>query len=91
MTRTTIVLPPDIKRRAKAEAQRLRISFADFVRKAITEKLPGNRSDRLKRRRRDSVFRLLDHLPPVEGTTATDIAANHDDYLYRTKSEFQGR
>jgi hypothetical protein len=92
MTRTTIVLPPDIKRQAKAEAQRQKISFGEFVRKAIAEKLPGNpnASDRLKRRRRDPLFRLLERLSLAEGKTAKDVAANHDEYLYGAKSEFQG-
>jgi len=93
MTRTTIVLPPHIKRQAKAEAQRQKISFGEFVRKAIAEQLPGAHKggDRLKRRRQDPLFRLLDRLPLVEGETVTDIAANHDDYLYGKKSEFQGK
>jgi hypothetical protein len=93
MTRTTIVLPPEIKRQAKAEAQRLKISFADFVRHAIADKLPGGRkgSDRLKHRRQDPLFRLLDRLPPIEGTTATDLSADHDEYLYGAKSEFRGQ
>jgi len=93
MTRTTIVLPPEIKRQAKAEAQRMRISFADFVRQAIAEKLPGNHKggDRLKRRRQDPLFRLLDRLHIIKGKTATDVAANHDDYLYGGKSEFQSQ
>lgn len=78
------MLPEDVKRRATAEARKLNISFADFVRQAVTEKLPreGKSVDRLKRRRRDPLFRLLDHLALVKGDTATDIAARHDEYLY---------
>jgi hypothetical protein len=84
MTRTTIILSEEVKRRAMAQARELRISFADFVRQAISEKLPqpGQGVDRLKRRRADPLFRLLDRLPLVNGRTATDVAASHDDYLY---------
>jgi hypothetical protein len=67
-----------------AKARNLKISFAGFVRQAVIEKLPGegHNVDRLKRRRQDPVFRLLDHLKPVRGAAATDVAARHDDYLY---------
>jgi hypothetical protein len=83
MTRTTIMLPEEVKRRAMAEARKLKVSFADFVRQAVTEKLPreGKGVDRLKRRRRDPLFRLLDRLPLVKDA-ATDVAISHDDYLY---------
>ncbi len=84
MTRTSIMLPEDVKRRAMAEARKLKISFADFVRQAVTEKLPreGKGVDRLKQRRQDPLFRLLDHRTLVRSDAATDIAARHDDYLY---------
>ena len=84
MTRTTIMLPEDIKRRAIAEARKSNISFADFVRQAVVEKLPhqGKGVDRLKHRRQDPLFRLLDRLAPVKGNRATDVAARHDAYLY---------
>ncbi len=78
------MLPTDVKRRAMAEAQKRKISFADFVRQALTEKLPLGRKgvDRLKQRRRDPLFRLLDHLTMAAGDTPADLAARHDDYLY---------
>ena len=78
------MLSEEVKRRAMAEARKLKISFADFVRQAITEKLPhqGKGVDRLKRRRQDPLFRLCDRLPLVSGITATDVAGSHDDYLY---------
>ncbi|HRY50588.1 MAG TPA: CopG family transcriptional regulator [Candidatus Paceibacterota bacterium] len=84
MTRTSIMLSEEVKRRAMAEARKLKVSFADFVRQAIAEKLPhqGKGVDRLKRRRQDPLFRLCDRLPLVSGVTATDVAGNHDDYLY---------
>ena len=83
MTRTSIMMPEGPRERAMAEARKLRISFADFVRQAVTEKLPreGRGVDRLKRRRQDPLFRLLDRLTLVRGGTATDVAAHHDDYL----------
>ncbi len=78
------MLSEDVKRRAMAEARKLKVSFADFVRQAVTEKLPreGRGVDRLKRRRNDPLFRLLDRVPLVRGDTATNVAAHHDDYLY---------
>ena len=86
MTRTSIMLPEGVKRRAMAEVRKLRISFADFVRQAVTDKLPRERKsvDRIKRRRQDPLFRLLDHLRPVKGATVTSFAADHDDYLIRS-------
>ncbi len=78
------MLPEDVKQRAMIEARKLKISFADFVRQAVTEKLPQTRggADRLKQRRRDPLFRLLDRVAVLRGDTTTDIAARHDDYLY---------
>ena len=93
MLRTTIMLPAEVKQRATAEARRLKVSFAAFVRQAITEKLPsrGKGADRLKRRRQDPVFRLQDNLPAVRGATATDTSAAHDDYLYGPVSGAKNR
>jgi hypothetical protein len=87
------MLPEDLKRRTVSEARRQKVSFADFVRRAISEKLPGQGrgAEVLKRRRRDPLFRLLDRLPRVAGASATDVAATHDDYLYGAKSERAGR
>jgi len=78
------MLPDDTKRRAMAEARKLKISFADFVRRAVVEKLPrqGKAVDRLKQRRQDPLFRLLDRPTLVKGSEATDVAAHHDAYLY---------
>ena len=78
------MLPEDIKRRAMAEARKSKISFADFVRRAVVEKLPhqGKGVDRLKQRRQDPLFRLLDRLALVTGNRATNVAARHDAYLY---------
>jgi hypothetical protein len=89
MIRTTIMLSEDLKRRAMAEARKLKVSFADFVRQAVTERLPrqGKGVDRLKRRRQDTLFRLLDRLPLVKGDRATDVAGHHDDYLYGEQSD----
>ena len=89
MTRTTIMLPEDVKRRAMAEARKLNVSFADFVRQAVAGKLPpeGRAVDRLKRRRKDPLFRLLDRLPLARRDAATDVAARHDDYLYGEPSK----
>jgi hypothetical protein len=78
------MIPEEVKRRAMAEARKANVSFADFVRQAIVEKLPRSRRtlDPLKRRRADPLFRLLDQLPAVAAATPTDVAVRHDDYLY---------
>jgi hypothetical protein len=86
------MLPEEVKRKAIVEAQKLKISFADFVRQAIAEKLPhrGEGASRLRRRQRDPLFRLLDHQLPIKKGSAKDVAARHDDYLYGPESEFAG-
>jgi len=83
------MLSDEAKRKAMAQARTLGISFADFVRQAIAEKLPqpGRGMDRLKRRRKDPLFRLLDRLPAVSSATAADVATRHDDYLYGEKPQ----
>ncbi len=85
------MLSEEVKRRAVTEARRLKVSFADFVRQAIAEKLPRSaKGSRLKQRRQDPLFRLLDGLPLVKGAP-TDTVARHDDYLYADKSELGRR
>ena len=87
------MLPGEVKRRAVAEARRRNVSFANFVRQALADKLPdpGNGSNRLKRRRQDPLFRLFENLPSIKAATPTDTAVNHDDYLYGRKSDIDGR
>ena len=79
-----------VKRRAQTEARRLGVSFADYVRQTLADKLPqrGKSADQLKQRRNDPLFRLLDTLPPVKKRTPKNLSANHDDYLYGDQSEF---
>jgi hypothetical protein len=87
------MLSTDVKRRATAEARRRKVSFADFVRQAICDKLPqhSRSADRQKRRRQDPLFRLLDQSTPEQTTAATDVAANHDEYLYGGKPNVKRR
>jgi hypothetical protein len=82
------MLSEEIKRQAKAQAQKMNISFADFVRQAIADKLPqrGEGTLRLKQRRRDPVFRLLDEPSMLVKDSPTDTALRHDDYLYGAES-----
>lgn len=86
------MLSAEAKRRAMAEARRMKVSFADFVRQAIDEKLPRGRGkvDRLGQRRKDPLFRLLDRLPLLTECPTTDVAANHDDYLYGDRQPPRG-
>jgi hypothetical protein len=87
------MLPPGVKRRAISEARRLNVSFAEFVRQAINERLPGHGKGggHLRRRRQDPLFRLLDRLPALKSHPPGDLASNHDQYLYGNKSEFGGK
>jgi hypothetical protein len=75
-----------------AEARRLKVSFANFVRQAVADKLPEYRKDatKLRRRRADPLFRLLNAIPLLKDVPR-DVSENHDDYLYGKKSEFRKR
>ena len=88
MTRATIMLPKDIKTKATLEARKLIISFADFVRQAIADKLRHSHrmGNRIRNRRADPIFRLMDDPGMLIKASATDIAKNHDDYLYGDKA-----
>ena len=75
--RTTIVLPPTLKRRATARARAQKISFGEFVRRALETSLSGNKPRGL--RKLDS---FLDDHSVYLGDTPPDLSLNHDHYLY---------
>ncbi len=72
MHRTTIMLPPDLRRKADKEAKALGISLSELIRR----RLGGN--DEAEAALRPRFFTRQ----PWQGSGATDVAANHDDYLY---------
>ena len=76
MTRTTLLLPEDLRRLAFARAERLGISFGEFVRgalRAALEPVPykGPKTDSL----------LCDRAE-FRGSVPSDYSKRHDDYLY---------
>lgn len=75
MTRTTIMLPEDLKLTAQERARERGISFAEFVRETLEARL-GAPSEGPED---DPLFAE----PPVyDGPAPADLAAEHDRYLY---------
>ena len=75
--RTTVVLPPALKRQAIARARRDGISFAEFVRRSLERSLAAKPEKR--RRKRDPLF---EDVAVYDGPVPADISVNHDKYLY---------
>lgn len=81
MHRTTILLPEDLQRRASRLARREGVSLAELIRSALEERLAARASVA-----NDSLWKALEPMdfPP---DTPTDLAANHDEYLYELLEE----
>lgn len=77
MDRTTIMLPADLKARALRRARKLGVSLGQLIRDSLTSSLqtPDKSPDSLFAD--DAVY---------GDATASDVAKNHDDYLYGDKS-----
>ena len=75
MTRTTIMLPTELKTRAARRAKQMGVSLGELVRESLEVALSGNRP-------RGSSDPLFDDTAVFEGAGPRDLAANHDDYLY---------
>jgi hypothetical protein len=75
MQRTTVVLPPGLKKRAMTLARQRKISFAEFVRQAVEHSAPAPRK-RLKGK--DPYW---ENVPVYDGLPA-DLSVNHDKYLH---------
>lgn len=75
MTRTTVMLPEDLKLRAQERARERGIPFAELVREALEARLgtPAERRDD------DPLFA---EAPVYDGPAPADLAASHDRYLY---------
>ncbi len=76
LDRTTIVLPPSLKREAKALARELGISFAKLVRDALEEEIAR------RRRERKGYDPFFDNPAVYRGPVPGDLSRNHDRYLY---------
>ncbi|HEX4048060.1 MAG TPA: CopG family transcriptional regulator [Elusimicrobiota bacterium] len=71
--RTTIMLPPELKRRAAKRAKERGVSFGELVRESLAAVLTGGPDAK------DSL--LADHAV-YRGKTPRDLAAEHDRRLY---------
>jgi len=78
MQRTQVYLPWDLLEQIKEKAQQESKSMAAVIRKLIRQALPKE-----KVRQKPDIFKLLEKIQ-FEGdeNTPTDLAANHDKYLY---------
>lgn len=77
MDRTTVMFPLQLKRRAMTAARRRKISFAEFVRKAVEQAAPA--PPRKKPNGEDSFW---SDLAVYDGPVPPDISINHDKYLH---------
>ncbi len=82
MHRTTILLPPELQADAEAVARNQGISLGELIRRQLQtvtkKKVRRKRSD-------DPIFK---NFKPWKGPGPTDMAINHDEYLYGKFSEF---
>jgi hypothetical protein len=75
--RTTIMLPPDLKRRAVLRAQAEGVSLGELIRRSLESAI----SDASGARDRDPLFADSE---VFAGEVPADLAHNHDRYLYET-------
>lgn len=73
MHRTTIMLPPDLRRKADREAQALGISLSELIRRRLGGESGGETDDLPK---------FFTRQPWQGAAGPSDVAANHDAYLY---------
>jgi len=74
MRRTTVRLPEDLKSRAEAHARERGISLGSLVRRSLERALAEPRDA--------SAEPFLDDAAIWDGDAPSDLAANHDRYLY---------
>ena len=77
MKRTTVMIPDDLKIRAARRAESLGISFGEFIRDSLEKNLKSNVAVAL-----DDPY--ITDREVYKGDTPTDLAQNHDKYLYGT-------
>jgi predicted transcriptional regulator len=76
MHRTTIMIPPELKRRASELARREEISFGELTRRVLKKAVAQSRQEG------NGFDSLLTDRTTFRGKTPRDLAANHDSYLY---------
>lgn len=74
--RTSVVIPPGLKRQAVARARSEGVSFGEFVRQSLRERLT---KPRLKRPVKDPFW---SDVAVYDGPVPADLSSNHDKYLY---------
>jgi hypothetical protein len=79
--RTTVVLPASLKERAVAQAREQKISFGEFVRRAVEKQLAT--PPRGKSRKTGDPF--WDNLVAYDDDAPADLSVRHDEYLYGSK------
>jgi hypothetical protein len=75
MARTTVVLPEELRLRARERARREGISFAELVRQAVETRL-GTPSQAAEE---DPLFA---DVPVYDGVVPADLSEDHDAHLY---------
>lgn len=83
MWKTTLMLPIELKERAQRIARTRGISFGELMRQSLESTVVAD--ERTKSLEDDPFWadlRNLKNLPPPEFDAPTDMAANHDKYLY---------
>lgn len=80
MKRTTVMIPEDLKIQAVKHANLAGISLGGFIRKALERALEPPNGDKLA----DDPF-FTDRVV-FNGETPSDLARNHDEYLYGDRS-----
>ena len=77
VSRTTVVFPSDLKRRAVALARERKISFNELVRLAVLKAV--NEAPAKRRRGKDPLF---SDVKVYHGPVPADLSKNHHKYLY---------
>lgn len=79
--RTTVVLPASLKERAVARSREQKISFGEFVRRAVENQLTTQPTRKTKK----TGDPFWDNLVAYEDAGPSDLSSRHDDYLYGAK------
>ena len=84
--RTTVVFPPELKRRAVSRARHQGISFGEFVRRAVEKEMaaPAHKITKVpwKRGSGKTGDPFWDNLVVYKDDGPADLSVRHDDYLY---------
>ena len=80
--RTTIVMPPSLKRRATSRARAEGISFGELVRQAVEQRITNPPMRKRKAKTGDPFW---DNLKVIDDDGPADLSVNFEDYLYGGK------